>query len=113
MIDLPALIFPALVGLGFSWLATSVYGAARKLWVISAAVIAIGLVIGVSDWQNQSSRETPLHTYILLAVAPVVLCSLVIWSLRAKGLHRTLVIGAATAVYLITSILSLYTGFFL
>jgi len=112
MIDLRALILPALVSLVFAWLGTSKYGEGRRLWLICAGMIGVGLIIEMASWQRQSTGETPLHTHLLLATVPVVVATLVIQKLRGRRVERSVVIGAAVTAYVIATTAMFFTVFY-
>lgn len=87
-------------------------GGNRRLWLASLVTSLIVLGLGVVDWRGQSSVETPLHTYILLAVVPTAAIALLVRSTVAGRIHPVLRIVLGGVAGLALSAALAFTVFF-
>lgn len=87
-------------------------GGRRLLVSCSMGLAAFLMVLGYFDWVRQSAKETPLHTYILLAVLPTAGVTFTVALLsRRKATVATQVISA-TLVSLALVAISLFSVFY-
>jgi hypothetical membrane protein len=97
----------ALLALGIAVVITVVYGKGRTsaLWPVVGAC-AVGLtIVGIWDEKRQSSPETPIASYMLVAILMPVVASLVVRSLANKGVRLVpKILGAAVAGWAVSII---------
>lgn len=84
----------------------------RGLWLTALGTAVVLLVMGVFDWSRLSPKETPLHTYLLLAVVPILATALVLHALASRQAALPLQVAAGAVVCLGVGFLVLLTGFY-
>lgn len=87
-------------------------GGSRRLLLTTGIAATLVFVVGLFDWSRQSPRETPVATYLLLAILPTVLASTVMQALSSSRLHSTAQVLLASLAGMLAVIVALLSVFF-
>jgi hypothetical protein len=87
-------------------------GGARALWLTAVGAAVFLAAIGVFDWSRLPVKETPLHTYLLLAVVPTLATTIVLHALASRQAPLSLQVVAGVVVWLGVGFATLLTGFY-
>lgn len=84
----------------------------RALWLTAIATILVLAVGGLADWYQLSAKETPLHTYMLLATVPTLMAASLINGLAARRVALAVQVTVAAIAWLVTGLVTLLSGFY-
>jgi len=87
-------------------------GGRGQLLVTAAAIAAVLLILGYLDWRGQSPVETPMGTYVLIAILPVAAAAGLVAILAARQARPVIQFSVAAAVALVLMGGSLLTSFY-
>jgi hypothetical protein len=78
-------------------------------WAVSAAVL---LTVGYNDWRSQSPRETPLITYVLVALLPTAAAAGLVLFLATRDTRPAVQVAIVALISFFLVVASLVTVFF-
>ncbi len=87
-------------------------GGARALWLTAAGVAVALAALGVVDWSRLPTKETPLHTYVMLAVVPTAATAVVLQLLASRSAPLPVQVLAGVVVWLGVGFATLLTGYY-
>lgn len=84
----------------------------RAVWSVCAlAALVVGL-LGFIDWRAQVTKETPVHTYVLLAIVPALAAGIVALLLSRTPLPLFVRSSLSAAVWLLAAYGMLFSAFY-
>lgn len=87
-------------------------GGRSQLWVTASVIAVVLLILGYLDWRGQSPKETPMSTYVLIALLPTAAAAGVVAILAARQARPGIQISVAAAVALVLLGGSILTSFY-
>jgi hypothetical protein len=84
----------------------------RAAWAFCAVVAVLVSLIGLLDWRLQVVKETPLHTYMAIALVPAVAAAAATHMLSKTGLPFSVRVAATAVLWIGLAYLALYSAFY-
>lgn len=103
-------LVPVALAVVFTW--SNRRGRRNQLVITAVGAAIVLLVFGFLDWRSQAVIETPLHTYVLLAILPVAATARVIAFLAGRRVPAIVQAALGAVVAFAAMIGSLITGFY-
>lgn len=104
------LLIAAAVGAGATWMMKE--KGPRAGWGLCALVAVVIAVAGFADWRTQAVKETPLRTYLLLALVPILVTGVLAQSLLRSPLPIWLRAVIGGAAWMAVAVVILFTSFY-
>jgi hypothetical protein len=78
-----------ILGVLISWVLVQYSGRVVTLWIAAAVCAACVFGLGFADWTRLPSKETPLGVYLILAIIPTLVVTVVESLLASSRLGKT------------------------